>query len=39
MEKKYKQDNPKAWKIHANLAWAMHFLEISRRQGEVYEEK
>ena len=38
-KKKYKQDNPKAWKIDTDLAWAMHFLEISRRQGEVYEEK
>ena len=38
-KKKYKQDNPKAWKINTDLAWAMHLLEISRRQGEVYEEK
>ena len=38
-KKKYKQDNPKAWKIDTDLAWAIHLWEISKRRGEVYEEK
>jgi len=36
---KYKQDNPKAWKIQVNFAWLKHLWKISKRQGEIYEEK
>ena len=38
-KEKYKQDNPKAWKIQVNFAWLKHFWKISKRQGEIYEEK
>ena len=33
-KEKYKQDNPKAWKIQANLAWLAHWWKISGRKGE-----
>ena len=33
-KEKYKQDNPKSWKIHANLAWLAHWWKISGRKGE-----
>ena len=38
-KEKYKQDNPKAWKIQVNFAWLRHFWKISKQQGEIYEEK